>query len=135
MMRAAAYRLTLYRAGDVLARVGRRSALADGWMARHGAREAGFITAWNPMSRMMPPRWNRAAQKQLARDLRGVPVEAGEGALGGWREEMLLVASPLGELRRLARRYRQAAIILLRRGRPAALVWTTSCRETDSRLR
>ncbi len=124
MTRAEAYRRTLYRAGDVLARVGRLSPGADRWLARHGAREAGFITAWNPMSRVMPARWNMAAQARLRRDLGGAVLEPGEGALGRWREEMLLVALSLPELRRLARRHRQAAILHLRRGRPAALVWT-----------
>ncbi len=124
MTREAAYRHTLYRAGDVVVRVGRRSRSADAWMARHGAREAGFITAWNPMSRVMPARWNQAAQARLRRDLRGRPVALGEGRLGSWREEMLLLAIPLRELLRLARRHRQAAVVLLRRGHSAALIWT-----------
>jgi len=63
MTRKAAHRLTLYHAGDVVARMGRRSASADGWMARHGVREAGFITACNPISRMMPARGARPARR------------------------------------------------------------------------
>jgi hypothetical protein len=122
--RAQAYRRTLYRAGDVVVRVGRRSASAERWMLRHGAREAGFITAWNPMSRVMPARWNQAAQARLRRDLRGRPVASGEGWLRRWREEMLLVALPRRRLLRLARRHRQAAVVWLRRGRPAALIPT-----------
>jgi hypothetical protein len=122
--REQAYRRTLYRAGDVVARVGRRSGSADAWITRHGAHEAGFITAWNPMSRPMPPRWNQAAQARLRHDLRAAPQARGEGALGRWREEMLLVALRLAALRRLARRHRQAAVVWLRRGRPATLVWT-----------
>jgi hypothetical protein len=122
--RAEAYRLTLYRAGKVIVRVGRRSALAEAWMAQHRAREAGFITAWNPMSRVMPSRWNEAAQARLRRDLRGRPMAAGEGKLGRWREEMLLVAAPKGSLLRLARRYRQAAVVWLVRGRRTSLIST-----------
>lgn len=91
-MRGLAYRRTLYRAGDVLLRVGRRSPSADGWMARHGTPVAGFITAWNPMSRVMAAAWNAAAQVQLRGDLRGAWIEEGEGVLGLWREEMLLAA-------------------------------------------
>ena len=128
MTRAEAYRRTLYRGGDVSVRIGRRSATAHAWMARHNAREAGFITAWNPMSRLMPPAWNAAAQARLLRALRGAAVETGEGVLHGWREEMLLVARPLRDLRRLARRHRQAAIVLLRRGRPARLIATAAGR-------
>jgi hypothetical protein len=122
--REAAYRRTLYRAGDVVVRVGRRSASAEFWLARHGAREAGFITAWNPMSRVMPARWNQAAQARLRRDLRGHPIASGEGWLGRWREEMLLVALPRPTLLRLARRHRQAAVVWLGRGHPAALIST-----------
>ncbi len=121
MTRAEAYRRTLYRAGEVVVQVGRRSPSAEAWMARHGAREAGFITAWNPMSRVMPARWNQAAQARLRRDLRRAPVADGEGALGRWREEMLLVALPKRALARLARRHRQAAVVWLRHGRPARL--------------
>ncbi|WPB87132.1 DUF3293 domain-containing protein [Sediminicoccus rosea] len=124
MTRAEAYRRTQYRAGEVVVRVGRRSATADRWMARHGAREAGFITAWNPMSRRMPPAWNAAAQARLRRDLRGAGREEGEGALGAWHEAMLLVALPKRVLARLARRHRQAAVVWLRRGRPARLLDT-----------
>jgi hypothetical protein len=122
--RSDAYRLTLYRAGNVIVRVGRRSASAEAWMARHRARAAGFITAWNPMSRVTPSRWNEAAQARLRRDLRGRPVASGEGRLGRWREEMLLVAASKGSLQRLARRYRQAAVVWLARGRRAALIST-----------
>lgn len=123
MTRAEAYRRTLYRAGEVLVHVGRRSASAEAWMARHGAREAGFITAWNPMSRPMPPRWNAAAQARLRHDARGLQVRCGEGRLGQWCEEMLLVGADRGTLLRLARRHRQHAIILVRRGRRAELLW------------
>lgn len=123
MTRAEAYRRTIYRAGYVLVRVGQRSASADAWMARHGAREAGFITAWNPMSRPMPARWNAAAEARLRRDARMAPTHLAEGKLGRWREEMLLVAASAAMLMRLARRHRQAAIVHLRRGRPAKLRW------------
>lgn len=124
MTRAEAYRRTLYRAGAVRVHIGRRSATADAWMARHGTREAVLITAWNPMSRPMPDRWNAAAQARLTRELRGAVIETGEGALNGWREEMLLVARPLRALRRLARRHRQAAVVWLRHRRPARLLDT-----------
>lgn len=121
MTHAAAYRRTLYQAACVVVRIGRRSASAEAWMAWHGVREAGFITAWNPMSRVMPARWNASAQARLHRDIGARPIAAGEGSLLRWREEMLLLALPERALRRLARRHRQAAFVLLRRGRPARL--------------
>lgn len=123
MTRDAAYRRTLYRAGDVMVRVGRKNRGADAWMARHGAREACFITAWNPMSRAMPRRFNDEVQKALRRDLRGLVMRDGEGSLGQWREEMLLVIASAVRLMRLARRCRQAAIVVVPRGRPARLVY------------
>lgn len=126
MTRDEAYRRTFYCAGDVVVRVGHRSASAERWMARHAAREAGFITAWNPMSRVMPARWNAAAQARLRRDLHGHPMALGEGRLRRWREEMLLVALPRRALLRLARLHRQAAVVCLTRGRPAALISTAS---------
>jgi peptidoglycan/xylan/chitin deacetylase (PgdA/CDA1 family) len=122
--RAEAYRRTLYRAGEIRVHIGRRNPTADQWMARHGAREAGFITAWNPMSRPMPPAWNAAAQARLIRALREVPMARGDGVLGAWREEMWLAALPWRALLRIARRHRQAAIVGLRHGRPARLLFT-----------
>lgn len=124
MTRAEAYRRTLYRAGDVLVRIGRRSASADAWMARHGLHKAGFITAWNPMSRVMPACWNAAAMARLRRGVRGLPSCPGEGRLGRWREDMLLLGADEPTLERLARRYRQAAVVHMRRGCPAALRWS-----------
>lgn len=126
MTRAEAYRRTLYQAGDVRVRIGRKSPSADRWMALHGAQAAGFITAWNPMSRPMPARWNAAAQARLGRDLKGHAVTEGEGRLGRWCENMFLATAGLRKLRRLAGRYRQAAFVWVRRGRRAALIYSWS---------
>ena len=126
MTRDAAYRLTLYRAGDMSVRIGRRSASVDRWMAAHGAHQAGFITAWNPMSRAMPARWNHAAQARMRQDLRGHALAQGDGCLGRWREDMLLTMAGPTTLRRLARRYRQAAFVVIRRGRRAELRYSWS---------
>ena len=123
MTRDQAYRRTLYRAGEVCVRIGQRSPSADRWMARHGAPLAGFITAWNPLSRRMPPRWNAAAQARLRRDLRCHAVLEGEGRLGHWAEAMLLTTADPGTLRRLMHRHRQAAIVLIPRGRRATLAY------------
>ena len=123
MTREAAYRRTLYRSGDVLVSVGRRSISAEAWMARHGARQAWFIGAWNPFSRKMRPRWNAAAHARLRRDVAALASSEGEGRLGRWSEEMLLVATQAATIRRLMRRYRQAAVVHIPRGRPACLLW------------
>ncbi|MCX8133858.1 MAG: DUF3293 domain-containing protein [Roseococcus sp.] len=123
MTRHAAYRASLYRAGEVAVRVGRRSASADRWLARHGAPQGVFLTAWNPLSRPMPGRWNAQAMAALRRALRPAPHVEGEGALGRWRERMLLAALSLRAARRLARRFRQAAVVVVPRGRPARLLY------------
>lgn len=120
MTRDAAYRRTVYRAGGVVVRVGRRSASAETWMARHGMHEAWFVGAWNPFSRKMPRRWNDAAHARLRREVR--VFEEGDGTLGRWSERMLLVAEEVATIRRWMRRYRQAAVVHVPRGRPARLV-------------
>lgn len=123
MTRDQAYRATLYRAGDVRVRVGRRSRSAEAWLAARRAPQGCFLTAWNPLSRVMPARWNARAMAALLRALRGVEWQGGEGALGRWREEMVFAAIPAREALRLARRFRQAAIVVVPRGRPARLVY------------
>jgi hypothetical protein len=123
MTRHAAYRATLYRAGPVSVCVGRRSATADAWLVARRAPVGCFLTAWNPFSRPMPARWNARAMAALQRALRGVACEPGEGTLGRWREEMVFAAIPSREARHLARRFRQAAIVVVPRGRPARLVY------------
>jgi len=121
MTRDAAYRRTLYRAGEVVVRVGRRSASAEAWMARHGAREAWFLGAENPFSRKMPRRWNDAAHARLRCALR--VFEEGDGTLGRWSERMLLAVADATTIRWLMRRHRQAAVVHVPRGRPARLIY------------
>lgn len=121
MTRDAAYRRTLYRAGEVVVRVGRRSASADAWMARHGANEAWFIGAANPFSKVMPPRWNNAQHARLKQNLH--IFEEGSGSLGDWSEPMLLAVADAATIRRLMRRYRQAAVVRVRLRRPARLIY------------
>jgi hypothetical protein len=120
MTRDTAYRRTVYRAGNVVVRVGRRSVSAEAWMIRHGAREAWFLGAWNPFSRKMPRRWNDTQHAQLRREFRR--FEEGAGRLGTWCERMLLVASEAAAIRRMMRRYRQAAVVRVRLRRPARLI-------------
>ncbi|WP_051212885.1 DUF3293 domain-containing protein [Rubritepida flocculans] len=132
MTRHAAYRASLYRAGAVAVRVGRRSASADRWLLRHGAAQGVFLTAWNPLSRPMPGRWNARAMAALRRALGPAAHETGEGALGRWREAMLLAALSRTAARRLARRFRQAAVVLVPRGRPARLLYIAGPRASPA---
>lgn len=117
-----AFRATRYEAAGAVARVGRRSRGIDSLLACVGACEAAFITAWNPRSRRMPPGWNRRMQDRLRRAAPGPPLAEGFGRAGRWAEHHLLLAGDPRRLLVLARRFRQHAILLVRRGRPARLL-------------
>ncbi|MDR3535944.1 MAG: DUF3293 domain-containing protein [Acetobacteraceae bacterium] len=120
-----AYRRTRYVAGSVAVAIGERSAAADALLADHAARTAVLLTAWNPASRRMPAGWNHRMQQAMAAWLRGRAVVAGEGAWRRWREAHLLVIGGVAPMVGLARRFRQHAIVVLARGRPARLVAVT----------
>lgn len=123
-----AYRRTLYRLSPIVAcpialRIGARSFAADALLARFGVQEAVLVTAWNPRSRRMPDGWNRRMQAGLAACLRRRAVLPAEGAWRGWREAHLLVLGPAQPVEALARRFRQTAVVTLRRGAPVRLAW------------
>lgn len=118
----AAYRRTAYEAADAVARIGSRSAAVDALLRRLGARQGGFVTAWNPYSRRMPEGWNARMQARLRAAARRLPAAEGEGRGRGWRERHLLLAGDPRRLAVLARRFRQNAIVLVRLGAPARLL-------------
>lgn len=95
-------------------RIGRR--VPDVLFDRLNARVAVFLTAWNPLSRRMPDGWNDRMQVHLRRLLRRCLVIEAEGSLHRWREAMLLVAGDPRPLVRLAARFRQCAVVIIRRG-------------------
>jgi len=115
-----AYRLTRYRAGDAEIRIGRR--VPDALFDRLGTRTATLLTAWNPFSRHMPTGWNQRMQRQLRRHLRRLVVLDAEGSLHDWHEAMLLAGGPPQPAIRLARRFRQSAVVVLRRDAKAQLI-------------
>ncbi len=116
-----AYRDTLYLADDAAVFVGRRSAAMDRLLRRHGTRSGVFLTAWNPMSRPMPMGWNMRMQSRLAQHLRRIPCLPAVGVGRCWREaHVLVLANPL-LVCRLARRFRQRAVLIVRAGQPAEL--------------
>jgi hypothetical protein len=118
-----AYRATGYEAAGLVVLPGRRSAAAAALLARLGTREAGFVTAWNPGSRRRPQGWNRRMQRAFLAATRRLPRLAGHGRGRGWAEQHLLIGADRRRLVRLARRFRQRAIVLLGRGGRARLVW------------
>ncbi len=116
-----AYARTAYAAAGAVDRIGRRSPVLDMLLRRMGVRQGGFITAWNPYSRAMPDGWNARMQRCLAEATRRVPALAGQGSGRGWAEDHLLVGADPRRIRRLARRFRQSAIVTIRCGAPARL--------------
>jgi len=115
-----AYLATAYEACGITIKIGRR---ADDLLRLIGAREACFLGADNPRSRRMPPGWNRRARVRLAVALRRVPTWPAAGTWRGWSEAHLLAALPPARARVFARRFRQNAIVVLRPGVPARLLW------------
>lgn len=117
----AAYRRSTYEAAGATVRIGRRSEAVDALLARLGARQGGFIGAWNPGSRRMPDGWNARMQTRLDASLRRLASAPGHGGHGPWREAHRLVGTDPRRLVVLARRFRQAAIVTVARRRPARL--------------
>ncbi len=114
----AAYLRTEYEAGGVVVRIGRRSAAMDALLA---GRSAAFVTAWNPMSRRMPRGWNDRMLARLRAAARGRVLAEGWGSARGWAERHLLLAGDPRALALLARRFRQAAIVVVAPRRRAVL--------------
>lgn len=117
-----AYRGTEYEAAGAIARVGRRSGGVDALLVRLGARQGAFATAWNPFSRARPWGWNDRMFGRFREATRRIPQAEGWGRAPGWGEQHLLLATDPRRVAVLARRFRQNAILVVRRGQPARLV-------------
>lgn len=117
-----AYRRTSYEAAGAVAQVGRRSAAVDALLARLGSGQGAFVTAWNPFSRAMPWGWNDRMGQLLRDATRRIPRAEGWGRAAGWGEQHLLLATDPRRAVVIARRFRQNAIVVVRRGQPARLV-------------
>ena len=104
----------------MVVRVGR--GVPDALFAQLGAREAVFVTAWNPQSRRMPSGWNARMQQRLAERLRRFVLVPADGTLGRWHEAHLLVVADLRPVLRVARIVRQLGVVAIRRGQSARLV-------------
>ena len=103
-----AYRRSDYEAAGAMARIGRRSLGIDALLLRLGARQGGFVGAWNPFSRRMPRGWNDRMLGRLRAAARRLPQAEGSGGHGRWRERHLLLAADPRRLAVLARRARPA---------------------------
>ena len=127
-----AYKATEYVAhGDcwvVVIQVGHHSLVVDGLLVRMRARNGTFITAWNPFSKDLGFEANEHWDRELKRFLsvRGFAFVEGEGRgrTGEWPPEPSILAFGISrtEASAIGRRYRQNAVVYVRRGRPAELV-------------
>jgi len=125
---ARAFRETAYEADGVTLRPGRRCPQAVALLQRLGAREGAFITACNPLAKRHSPGWNHRAQHRLRQAAHRWPALLGESRPlrrlhADWREAQWLLAAPLPVSRRLARQFRQRAILALGRDGMARLIW------------
>ncbi len=118
-----AYRASTYEAAGAVARIGRRNPAVDALLARLGVGQGGFLGAWNPLSRRMPEGWNQRMQARLRLAARRLPAATGSGGAGRWREAHFLLGGDPRRVAVLARRFRQAAFVVVRRGQPARLRW------------
>ncbi|MBL6455863.1 DUF3293 domain-containing protein [Belnapia sp. T6] len=118
----AAYRRSTYEAAGAATRIGQRSAAVDALLARLGTREGAFVTAWNPYSHKMPRGWNDRMLARLREAAHRLPQEEGAGGAKGWQERHLLIGADPRRIAKLARRFRQVAIVAMRRGQRARLV-------------
>lgn len=125
-----AWRQSIYRAGPVSARIGRRSASLDAALAAWGAREAAFITPWNPLGRRMPEGWNRRIMRQFLAYLRRHSYRRGAGGArdehGAWQEEHVLLAADHRRIVVIGRRFRQLGIVAARRGQAVRIRFLSS---------
>jgi hypothetical protein len=118
-----AYRETHYEARGVTIRIGRRSRALDALLRELRSKQAGLITAWNPASRRLPGGVNRRRQLRLREHLRRMRFIPAQGYLRQWHEDKLLVAADPRRLAVIARRFGQSAIVTLRAGQSARLLW------------
>lgn len=116
------WRATRYEAGGVTVRIGRRSGAADALLRWLGARRGAILGAWNPQGRRRSAGLNHKAQARLAVASRRLPSVEGRGSHRGWSEDHILLAADPRRATVLARRFRQAGLVLLLRGAPARLV-------------
>lgn len=119
---ARAWRQTAYRAGEAVARIGRRSPAMDALLRAMGVRRGAFVGAANPLGRRMPEGWNRRMHRRLGERLRRLTRREGEGVGRGWSEPHWLIGGDPRPALRLARAFRQLGAVIVERERPA-LLW------------
>ncbi|MCA3287635.1 MAG: DUF3293 domain-containing protein [Roseomonas sp.] len=118
-----AYRASCYFAGAHAARIGQRAPGLDALLGSWRAAEGVFIAAGNPFSRRMPAGWNAQRHAALRQRLRGLHYVEGQGGAKRWWEAHCFIGISATRGRRLARLFRQNAVVALRRRGRARLIW------------
>lgn len=118
-----AYRASCYFAGAHAARIGQRAPGLDTLLRSWRAQEGVFIAAGNPFSRRMPHGWNTRRHALLRERLRGLPHVEGKGGAKRWWEVHCFIGINAARGKPLARLFRQKAMVALRRGGRARLIW------------
>jgi hypothetical protein len=120
---ARAYRASCYFAGAHAARIGQRAPALDALLQRWRVQEGVFIAAGNPLSRRMAAGWNARRHAALRERLRALPHVEGRGGAKRWWEAHCFIGICAARGKRLARLFRQNAMVALRRGAKARLIW------------
>jgi hypothetical protein len=120
---ARAYRASCYFAGEHVARIGQRAPALEALLRCWRVPEGVFIAASNPFSRRMAAGWNARRHTALRERLRGLPHVEGKGGARRWWEAHCFIGISVSRGRQLARLFRQYAMVALRRGAKARLIW------------
>jgi hypothetical protein len=118
-----AYRASCYFAGAHAARIGQRAPGLDALLRSWHVPEGVFIAAGNPFSRRHPDGWNARRHMALRERLRRLHYVEGRGGAKRWWEAHCFIGISVSRGRRLARLFRQNAMVALRRGAKARLIW------------
>jgi hypothetical protein len=118
-----AYRASCYRAAGHAARIGSRAPGLDALLQCWRVPEGVFIAAGNPFSRRMPEGWNARRHAALRERLRGLHYVEGKGGAKRWWEAHCCIGIGAARGKCLARLFRQNAMVALRRGAKARLLW------------
>ncbi len=118
-----AYRASCYRAAGHEARIGHRAPGLDALLGSWSVSEGVFIAAGNPFSQSKPEGWNARRHRALREHLRGLPYVEGKGGAKRWWEAHCFIGMSAARGKPLARLFRQNAMVALRRGGKARLIW------------
>jgi len=127
-----AYRQALYRVealeGPFLLKVDEPSPELTSLLALHGATQAAYLTACNPLGRRASDKDNHRWQQELEADLNPWVIlpGSGEDPRGEWDPEpsFLALGIPPEKAKELGKKYRQLAILLAGEDAIPRLVWS-----------